>query len=47
MRMAGYLKPIMEDTSRKPVKFCAFFLKAFILGRLISRAVGDEKYVGL
>ncbi len=47
MHMAGYLKPIMEDTSRKPIKFCLFFLKAFILGRLMQRAVGDEKYVGL
>lgn len=47
MHMAGYLKPVLEDTSRKPVKFCLFFLKAFILGRLMQRTVGSEKYVGL
>ncbi len=47
MHMAGYLKPIMEDTSRKPIKFCGMFLKSFVLGRLIQRAVNDEKYVGL
>lgn len=47
MHMVGYLKPILEDTSRKPVKFCGFFLKSIILGRLIQRATTDEKYVGL
>ena len=47
MAMAGRLKPVLEDTERKPVKFMALFLKAFILGRLIHRAIPDEKYVGL
>lgn len=47
MAMAGRFKPIMEDTERKPVKFMGLFLKSFILGRLIQRAVPDEKYVGL
>lgn len=47
MHMAGYLKPIMEDTARKPIKFCGVFLKSFVLGSLIQKAVQDEKYVGL
>ncbi len=47
MHMAGYLKPIMEDTARKPVKFCGVFLKSFVLGALINRATHDEKYVGI
>ncbi len=47
MKMAGLLKPIMEDTSRQPVKFCAVFLKSLILGRLINRALPNDKYVGV
>lgn len=47
MRMVGYLKPMMEDTARRPVKFCGVFLKSFILGQLINRATQDEKFVGL
>ena len=47
MKMAGYLKPVLEDTARKPVKFCAVFLKSFILGRLLNRALPNDKYVGL
>lgn len=47
MKMAGKFKPIMEDTARKPMKFLMVFLKSFVLGRLLNRALGDEKYVGL
>ena len=47
MKMAGHLKPILEDTARKPVKFCAVFLKSFVLGRLLNRALPDDKFVGL
>lgn len=47
MKMVGYLKPVLEDTSRKPVKFFSLFLKSFILGRLIHRALPVDKYVGL
>ena len=47
MKMAGRLKPIMEDTARKPMKFMMVFLKSFVLGRLLNRALPNEKYVGL
>ena len=47
MKMVGRLKPIMEDTARKPVKFIAVFLKSFILGKLINRTIPDEKRVGI
>lgn len=47
MNMAGRFKPIMEDTTRKPVKFMGVFLKSFVLGTLLNRALGDEKYVGV
>ena len=47
MSMAGRFKPILEDTARKPVKFMGLFLKSFILGKLISRAIPDEKYAGV
>ena len=47
MAMVGRLKPIMEDTARKPVKFMAVFLKAFVLGKMINAAVPDEKHVGV
>lgn len=47
MKMVGYLKPIMEDTARQPVKFCGLFLKSFVLGGLINKATSDEKYIGL
>ncbi len=47
MSMAGRFKPILEDTERKPVKFIGVFLKAFILGKLIHKAIPEDKYVGL
>lgn len=47
MKMAGRFKPVIEDTERKPVKFMAMFLKSFVLGRLINRAIPDDKYVGI
>lgn len=47
MKTAGRLKPVLEDTARKPVKFCMVFLKAFVLGRLLNRALPEDKYVGL
>ncbi len=47
MRMTGRFKPILEDTSRQPLKFFSVFMRAFILGKLITRAVPDDKYVGL
>lgn len=47
MKMAGYFKPVMEDTSRQPVKFFAVFLKSFVLGRLMQKAMPNEKYVGV
>ena len=47
MKMAGRFKNIMEDTARKPMKFMAVFLKAFVLGRLMNKVISDEKYVGL
>ena len=47
MSRVGRFKPIMDDTARKPTKFWAMFLKAFVLGRLINRAIPDEKYIGV
>lgn len=47
MKMAGRFKPVLEDTERKPVKFFAAFMKAFILGRLINRQLPDERFVGV
>ncbi len=47
MAMVGRFKSVMEDTERKPVKFFGVFMKAFILGRLIRRAISDEKHVGV
>lgn len=47
MKMAGRLKPVLEDTARKPVKFMGVFLKSFVLGRLLNKALPDDKYVGL
>lgn len=47
MKMTGYFKPVMEDTSRQPVKFFGVFLKSFVLGRMLNRALPDEKYVGV
>ncbi len=47
MKMVGRFKPVLEDTTRKPVKFMVMFLKAFVLGRLMNRALPNEKYVGL
>ncbi len=47
MRMAGRFKPVLEDTERKPQKFWVVFMKSFILGRLIQRAVPDDPFVGV
>jgi len=47
MKTVGRFKAIMEDTARKPMKFMMVFLKSFVLGRLLNRALGDEKYIGL
>lgn len=47
MDMVGRFKPVLEDTSRKPVKFIGVFLKAFVLGKLIHRAAPEDKYVGV
>ncbi|MDD3668999.1 MAG: AMP-binding protein [Alphaproteobacteria bacterium] len=47
MRMVGRFKPMIEDTERKPMKFLLIFMKAFILGRLIDRALPDERRVGM
>lgn len=47
MAMVGRFKPVMEDTERKPVKFFGVFMKAFILGRLIHRAIPEETHVGI
>lgn len=47
MKMAGRLKPVLEDTARQPVKFFAVFLKSFVLGRLLNKALPDDRYVGL
>lgn len=47
MHMVGRFKPIMEDTERKPLKFLSVFLKSFVLGRLLNRAMPDEKFVGV
>ena len=47
MRMVGKFKPMIEDTERKPMKFFVIFMKSFILGRLINRALPDEKRVGM
>jgi len=47
MTMVGRFKPVLEDTARKPVKFIAVFLKAFVLGGMIRRAVPEEKYLGV
>ena len=47
MRMTGKFKPILEDTTRQPLKYFSVFMRAFILGKLIHRAIPDEKYVGL
>lgn len=42
MKAVGRKKYVMEDTARKPLKFKHVFLRAFILGRLISKAVSDK-----
>lgn len=47
MKMAGRFKPVMEDTARHPVRFMGVFLKSFVLGALINRAIPDDKYVGV
>lgn len=47
MKMVGRFKPVMEDTARQPVKFMGVFLKSFVLGTLINRALPDDKYVGV
>ena len=47
MKRVGRFKPVMDDTAHKPTKFWAVFLKAFVLGRLLNRAIPDEKYVGV
>lgn len=47
MKMVGYFKPVMEDTSRQPMKFFTIFLRSFVLGRILSRALPDEKYIGV
>ncbi len=47
MQMAGRFKKVLEDTSWQPVKYYALFLKSFVLGALIKKAVNNEKYVGV
>ena len=47
MRMRGRFHAMLEDTERKPVKFFALFMKSFILGRLMNRALGKQRRVGV
>ncbi|MDD3669410.1 MAG: AMP-binding protein [Alphaproteobacteria bacterium] len=47
MRMRGRFHHMLEDTERKPVTFLALFMKSFILGRLMNRALGKERRVGV
>ncbi len=47
MKMAGRFKPVLEDTDRKPIKFMALFLKVFVLGKLLQKALPNEKYLGV
>lgn len=47
MQMVGRFKRVLEDTDRKPLSFWAVFMRSFILGRLLKRALSDEKEVGL
>jgi len=47
MHHVGRNKQMMEDTERKPLKFKHIFLRAFILGGLINKALPDEKTLGI
>ncbi len=47
MKRVGRNKPMMEDTDRKPLKFKQVFLRAFILGGLINKALPDEHTIGI
>lgn len=47
MKTVGRFKPILEDTSRKPVKFSTVFLKAFALGQMLKAELNNEQYAGI
>lgn len=47
MKLRGHFFKIMEDTARKPMSYASLFLKSIILGRLIQKAIPDEKKVGV
>ncbi len=47
MRTFGRGKYMMEDTSKKPLKFQQIFLRSFILGRLMNKILHEEKFVGV
>ena len=46
-RIVGRNKYMFEDTQRKPIKFKGIFLKCFILGRLIARAIKNQQRIGV
>ena len=47
MKLRGHFFKIMEDTARKPMSYTSVFLKSIILGRLIQKAIPDDKKVGI
>ncbi|MGN1090876.1 MAG: AMP-binding protein, partial [Alphaproteobacteria bacterium] len=47
MHRVGRNKQMMEDTDRKPLKFKQIFLRSFILGRLINKALPEEHTIGI
>ncbi len=47
MRGIGRNKYVMEDTTKIPLKFKHVFLRSFVLGALMDRALQDTKTVGV
>ena len=47
MKLVGRNKEMLEDTSRKPMKFKEIFLKSFIIGRFLNRKTTKKETVGV
>lgn len=40
-------KKVLEDTARQPMNFFTFFLKTFVLSRLLGRALKNQERIGV
>lgn len=47
MKMRGHMFRVLDDTARKPQTFASVFLKSFVLGSLINKALPDDERVGV